>query len=53
MINPKCDGCHKELDKFGALLFSPPVNNIVIKNHLCEECFQKIIQFMFTINSKN
>ena len=31
MIKPICDKCKQELNDFGALLFSPPNNNIVQK----------------------
>lgn len=41
-IKPICDKCKKELDDFGALLFSPPKNNEVKKFHLCKECYEKI-----------
>ncbi|MBS3058642.1 MAG: hypothetical protein J4478_04550 [Candidatus Diapherotrites archaeon] len=42
-IKPICDSCGKELDKFGALLFSPPDSgNIVRKFHVCVECFEKL-----------
>lgn len=41
-IRPKCDKCKKELKKFGALLFSPPVKNVVKKFHMCVACWKKI-----------
>lgn len=41
-INPICEGCKKELNDFGAILFSPPNGNDVKKYHLCNECYKKI-----------
>ncbi|MCH7850537.1 MAG: hypothetical protein IH845_02735 [Nanoarchaeota archaeon] len=47
MINPKCDICLKELEDFGGLLFSPPdIEGKVIKNHLCGECYNKLIGYL-------
>lgn len=44
LINPICDVCKKELKDFGALLFSPPNNeNIVKKYHICVGCYDEII----------
>ena len=36
-----CDFCLKELDKPGALLFSPPYGEmgVVDKDHMCKRCF--------------
>ncbi|MBS3085967.1 hypothetical protein J4225_04775 [Candidatus Pacearchaeota archaeon] len=43
MIKPKCNICKKELNDFGALLFSPPDNkNKVDKKHICKECYNKL-----------
>jgi len=43
MINPICDKCKKELNEFGALLFSPPdENNLVKKYHLCKDCYEDV-----------
>ena len=43
MIKPICDFCKKELQDFGAILFSPPDNdNRVRKFHICKECFKKL-----------
>lgn len=41
-IKPICDKCKKELDDFGALLFSPPENNNVHKFHICKTCYEEI-----------
>ena len=42
MIKPKCDICKEELEEYGALLFSPPEGEKVIKNHICKRCYNKI-----------
>jgi len=43
MIKPICDRCGKELEEFGALLFSPPdEDDKVIKYHLCKKCFNAL-----------
>ena len=43
-IKPICDKCKKELQEFGAILFSPPDReNKVRKYHICKECFEKIV----------
>ncbi|MDE1865069.1 MAG: hypothetical protein KGH94_00300 [Candidatus Micrarchaeota archaeon] len=42
-IRPICDMCGKELERFGALLFSPPgMNGTVMKYHICTECFESL-----------
>jgi hypothetical protein len=41
-INPVCDRCQKELDDFGAILFSPPEGHDVKKYHICKSCYAKI-----------
>ncbi len=42
MIKPICDFCTEELTDFGGLLFSPPVNNMVEKLHVCKACYAKL-----------
>ncbi|MEA3515092.1 MAG: hypothetical protein U9R34_06435 [Nanoarchaeota archaeon] len=43
-INPICDKCKKELLDFGAILLSPPdENDKVRKFHLCQSCYQDVI----------
>ncbi len=42
MINPICDLCKEELNRYGALLFSPPEDKKVIKTHICKECYCKL-----------
>lgn len=45
MIKVICDNCKKELNVPGALLFSPPdKNNIVKKFHLCTKCYEDIMR---------
>lgn len=39
-IKPICDLCKNELKDFGALLFSPPNDNIVEKYHICKYCYK-------------
>jgi hypothetical protein len=51
MIDPKCDKCNKELDSYGALMFSPPFdheqeNGIVNKYHICHTCWVEILIFI-------
>lgn len=41
-IKPVCDRCKKELNDFGAILFSPPKGKNVKKFHICGECYEKI-----------
>lgn len=43
-IKITCDSCKQELTELGGLLFSPPVSNKVIKNHLCVNCYKKVIK---------
>lgn len=42
MIKPKCNICNKELNDYGALLFSPPEEEKVRKIHICKECYNKL-----------
>lgn len=43
-IKPICDRCKKELEDFGAILFSPPdEDNKVEKLHLCRACYEEIV----------
>ncbi len=42
-IKPICDQCKKELEDFGALLFSPPDKESRTKKfHICKNCFKKM-----------
>jgi len=47
MIKPFCDMCGldlDDLDDFGGLIFSPPMgNDVVIKQHICKDCYTKNI----------
>lgn len=50
MITPVCAICKNELFEFGGILLSPPdTENKVIKNHLCEDCYNNIITNIITI----
>lgn len=41
-ISPICEMCGKEINEFGALVFSPPdKNNTVKKHHICKDCYKK------------
>lgn len=41
MINPKCNRCGEELNKFGAILLSPPDKKSRIKKyHICRDCYK-------------
>jgi hypothetical protein len=49
MIKVKCNFCGDELNEPGALLFSPPhIHNpgLVYKDHVCVECFLKMVTLM-------
>lgn len=41
-----CNKCNKELDRPGALLFSPPYGKIVYKYHICIECYYLYFSFI-------
>lgn len=42
-IKSICCICGSELNKFGALLFSPPnKKDLVEKHHICVKCYSKI-----------
>lgn len=44
-IKPICDKCKKELQEFGAILFSPPdKRSKVKKHHICKKCYKKIVK---------
>ena len=46
-IKPICDKCKKELEDFGALLFSPPDESAKAKKyHLCKDCYEKLKNFI-------
>lgn len=52
-IKPICDFCKKELDAFGALLFSPPNDeNEVKKFHVCKRCYNDIQKLTGDKNDK-
>ena len=44
MLKILCGRCQKELREPGALLFSPPMNKVVLTFHLCVECFDVILK---------
>ena len=50
MLKVECFCCFKELDRPGALLFSPPNHdNMVIKHHLCSVHYQKLMDTLSDI----
>lgn len=66
MIKPDCCKCKKELDDFGGILLSPPYKKknrknkkkkrrkeIVDKDHLCKECYQQLLCWLFNYKYDN
>ena len=48
MIKPICSLCGKELDDFGAIVFSPPDDNHKVeKHHICRACYYCNIFLLF------
>ena len=43
MIKPYCFICSDELDKYGAILLSPPEDDRVLKRHICVDCYTILI----------
>lgn len=44
-IKPVCDRCKKELEEFGAILFSPPDSSSMVRKwHICKHCYEKMIK---------
>ncbi len=44
-ISPKCDKCQKQLNDFGAILFSPPdTKSKVLKFHICKDCYRELVK---------
>lgn len=44
-IRPVCDKCNKELTEFGAILFSPPNSDSMVKKfHVCVSCYHEIVE---------
>lgn len=45
-----CDRCGKEIEVLGGLLWSPPdKNNKHDKTHLCIDCYEVVLGFVFQI----
>ena len=43
-INITCDNCEEELKELGAILLSPPDEDMKVKKfHLCRKCYEKIL----------
>jgi hypothetical protein len=58
-IRPICDFCHKELDDFGGLIFSPPEkghdenktdDQNVQKLHVCKTCYDGMVSIFMKKN---
>ncbi len=45
-ISPICDKCKEELVVPGALVFSPPVDNMTHKFHICATCYKSLLEFI-------
>lgn len=41
-----CCMCDEELKDLGGLLFGPPVEGYVKKDHLCENCYDRLQGFI-------
>lgn len=47
MLKVKCDKCKKQLNKPGALIFSPPgIENNVLKFHICLACYSRLVDWL-------
>jgi hypothetical protein len=48
MLEIQCDKCGKELQKPGALIFSPPTGDgwLVEKYHLCADCWLRVAELI-------
>ena len=47
MIDICCHKCGRELNEPGALLFSPPIQDVMVtKYHLCRRCFEEILRML-------
>lgn len=44
VLDVSCDDCGDPLEEKGAILFSPPEDQIVEKTHLCRGCYRDIIE---------
>ena len=43
MLKINCDICGEELNEPAALLFSPPIDKIVVKIDICKMCYETLI----------
>jgi len=47
MLKISCSKCFKELDRPGALIFSPPnQHDFCFKTHLCQGCYEELINWL-------
>ena len=47
-IKIECHVCSRELDRDGALIFSPPNGLTTGKYHVCIRCWRKLSEWLFT-----
>lgn len=50
VLDVSCDDCSDPLDEKGAILFSPPDEQMVKKTHLCKGCYADVME---TIESED
>lgn len=46
----KCEWCGAPIEKAAGLLFSPPVDNMARKHHMCNDCYELIASKRIIIN---
>ena len=47
MLKIKCDICGREIEKKGAILFSPPdKRELCKKTHICTECYREVMKYL-------
>lgn len=39
-----CEWCGEPIETVAGLLFSPPINDMVRKHHMCKNCYINIIE---------
>lgn len=52
LMKIKCNRCQQVLTKPGALVFSPPEENVSIKFHICDECWPQIAMHIQGIDTR-
>lgn len=46
----KCEWCGWPIEKAAGLLFSPPVDNMTRKHHMCNDCYELMASKRIIIN---